>query len=214
MSALLFFLLALNIAIATWNCYVVGVSRQVIRSQGGSFIRFVLWSAKFQAGIGFSMPLLILFAYLATAGLTVGEEPTLTPEEARQFMRAIFDLWYITIIVPVLGTGLAITIHSVKAAYERRDFASVGSAAYNVFAQAHNTWEAIQHTGEAVSDVGDYVGELVSKKSDGRLIVLLLLFAAVAFSLIGGFMIANWLTNFFERNYAEAPVPTRRFRRA
>lgn len=214
MSALVFFLLALNIAIATWNCYVVGVSRQVVRAQGGAFLRFVLWSAKFQAGIGFSMPLLILFAFLATAWLTTGEEPKLTPEEAKQFMKAIFDLWYVAIIIPLLGTGLAITIHSVKSALERRDFASVGSAVYNVGAQLHNTWGAIQHTGEAASEVGEFVSETLSKSRDGRVFILFLLLAAVAFSLIGGFMIATWLTNCFERNFSEAPIQTRRYRRA
>lgn len=165
---LLIGLLALNVAISWWNCYAVGTSWKDVMAMGNWFDKTVLWSGAIQSAVGFSMPILLVLAYGSVAVLTSGQPPYLTPEEGRQFMDGIFSLWYLAVIFPVLGSGLAIWAHSLRVAYQRRDFASIATAGWNSYAQISNTLNAYQHLGGAFNSVGKLFSGALSSKDSGK----------------------------------------------
>lgn len=199
-NLLLILILILNVAISIWNCYAVGVAWKDVQTMGSGFDKLLLWSGIIQSGVGFSMPILLGLAYGSVAFLTNGESPVLTPDQGQQVLKAIFSLWYVAVIFPILGSGLAIWAHSVRAAYERRDFASIATAGWNTFAQIHNTIDVFQNIGGALGNVGDLFSGALEGDSDdakGKVIIVVILIVLVA--LVGGFMIAFGLVRHFSR---------------
>lgn len=192
---LLVAVLLLNTLISIWNCYVVGTAWKDVMAMGKPFDKVLLWSGVIQAGIGFSMPILIGLGWLTVGLLTSGAKPELTPAEGAQLMQWIFSFWYVAVIFPILGTGLAIWIHSVQVAMERRDFASIAAAGWNSFAQISNTVSAVSNLGGALGDVGEMFGALKGGDSKGKAAVLAIILVIIA--LVGGFMIAFALVRFF-----------------
>lgn len=196
---LLIGILILNVLISIWNCYAVGTAWKDTMAIGGWFNKLVLWSAVIQSGVGFSMPILLMLSYGSVAFLTSGAEPTISPEMGAEFLQGVFSLWYVAVILPILGSGLAIWAHSLRVAYQRRDFASIAIAGWNTYAQIHNTISAVNHLGGALGNVGELFGKTLKAdvKGSGKLWLLALVIVAV--SLIGGFMIAIGLVRHFAR---------------
>lgn len=198
MEGLLFFgILLLNVLISTWNCYAVGTAWKDTMAMGGWFNKMVLWSAVIQSGVGFSMPILIALSWGTVQYLTSGTLPEMSPEEGAAFMQAIFNLWYVAIIFPILGSGLAIWAHSLRMAYRRRDFASIASAGWNTFAQVHNMLSAINNLGGAFGNIGEFFGKALSGKGDARAKLVILAVILVIVSLVAGFMITFALVRYF-----------------
>src|SRR3546814_20748298 len=61
----------------------------------------------------------------------------LPPETVKLAM----DFWYVMIVIPALGSGLLITIHSWTLVFRERRLSSLGGAAWNTYAQAQNTFD-------------------------------------------------------------------------
>ncbi len=200
-ALLLIVVLTLNILISIWNCYAVGTAWKDTMSIGGGFNKLVLWSALIQSGVGFSMPVLITLAGIVRVFLTSGVNPTLTPEEDQQIMQGIFSLWYIAIIFPILGSGLAIWAHSLREAYRHRDFASIATAGWNTYAQISNTISAAETLGGAFGNVGELFSGVFSGDGDDdikwKLLIVVILIVVIA--LVSGFMVAFGLVRYFAR---------------
>jgi hypothetical protein len=194
---LLLAVLVLNVLISIWNCYAVGTAWKDTMSIGGVFNKLVLWSAVIQSGIGFSMPILIGLTYVSVSYLTSGTDPSLTAEEGRQMIQWIFSLWYVAVIFPILGSGMAIWAHSLRVAYQRRDFSSIAAAGWNSYAQIHNMVSAAHNLGGALGNVGELFAAAMKGKSNGKGKVAILVLMLVAISLAGGFMIAFGLVRYF-----------------
>ncbi len=201
-ALILFAVLLLNVLISIWNCYAVGSAWKDTMALGGWFNKTVLWSAVIQSGVGFSMPILIVLAYASSVFLTSGAEPTLSPEQAKEMMQSIFSLWYVAVIFPILGSGLAIWAHSLREAYRRRDFASIATAGWNSYAQIHNTVSAVNNLGGALGNVGELFGSALGGKGDGKGKVAILVILLVVVSLVAGFMIAFGLVRYFANRTA------------
>ena len=204
-ALILFAVLLLNVLISVWNCYAVGSAWKDTMALGDWFNKLVLRSAVIQSGVGFSMPILLVLAFASSAFLTSGAEPTLSPEEAKEMMQAIFSLWYVAVIFPILGSGLAIWAHSLREAYRRRDFASIATAGWNSFAQIHNTVSAVNNLGGALGNVGELFSKALGGKGDGKGKVAILVILLVGISLVAGFMIAFGLVRYFA-NRAESRI--------
>lgn len=201
-------ILVLNVVISVWNCYAVGQVWNDVKLIGTTFDKVLSWSAIIQSAVGFSMPILLLLAWICVSVLTSGQEPAFSPEEAKVFMEAIFNLWYLAIIFPVLGTGLVIWAHSVRMAYQRRDFASIASAGWNTFAQVHNTISAFNNVGGALGNIGDFFGSALSGKGDGKEKGAILVVLLVILALVAGFVIAFSLVNYFANRSASVVEQT------
>lgn len=189
---LLVLLLALNFAISWWNCYAVGGIWAESAALGG-WPRVLAWCGATQAAVGFSSVIgFALGAILHAAGVL--------PPKVAQGAAAI---WYLLIIVPAIGTGLVITIHSWIAAFRERSLMNMGAAAYNTVAMAHNIYSAVDGVGEAVASIR----ELMSSDDDGEgsgvaLAALVLALAALASGVL--------LTVALIRRYAgRLPLPAR-----
>lgn len=163
-------LVLLNFGISWWNAIVAGKSWVESKHLGG-FIRLVVWSAAVQSACGFSMVFTILLAGLAYG---TGYLPMAA-------VKALLELNYLLIIVPVLGSGMIITIHSWMVAIRERSLMDMGTAAYNTFAMAHNTYSAVSGIGDVIGDLSGFFSD--DDDSDGaktKIIVLVLVLAVIA----------------------------------
>jgi hypothetical protein len=167
---LILLLLALNGAISFWNAKVCGEAWAEAKVLGG-FIFLVVWSGAIQSAIGFSM---IYIFVMAGAGYVTGFL-------SDKSIEALLSLWYLAVIVPALGTGLIITVHSWIAAYRERSLLNMGTAAYNTFAQAHNMYSAVDGIGQSLSKVTDFFSSDDSDSDDFlKGVVILLVIVALA----------------------------------
>ncbi|MFZ5341775.1 MAG: hypothetical protein ACOZBL_04490 [Patescibacteria group bacterium] len=101
-------------------------------------------------------------------------------------------MWYLMIIIPALGSGMVIWVHSLVEAWKRRDFASIGTAAWNTFAQAHNTYSAISDIPEALSSVGKiFSSKDGDSKGKGGLLIILIVILAILGGIITTYVLIN-----------------------
>lgn len=177
-------LLVLNFAISFWNAYASGAYLTESKLIGG-WSRVMVWSGLIMSACGFTWVYLCLLTMIAVAGKWLSPEWGLI----------MFKLGYLIIVLPMLGSGLAIWIDSLVKAYRQRSFGSVAVAGWNTFAQAHNTWEAAKHAPGFLSDVLKAFsgkGGKKDKNAAGALLVILLVILAVAGGAITTACIARW----------------------
>jgi len=179
---LLFGILILNAVISAWNAYSSGAYLTESKIIGG-WTRFIVWCGLVMSACGFTWCYLTVFGLI---GITTGK---LTPEQ----LEALFNLGYLMILLPLLGSGLGIWIHSLVEAYRRRTFGSVAVAGWNTFAQAHNTWSAAKNAPNAIDGLFKFFGgKKGSRKNDGGAVVILLAILALSAGIITTALIARW----------------------
>lgn len=184
-------LLAVNFAISWLNCYVLGGIWAESRALGG-FPRVLAWCGATQSAIGFS----------SVIGAIVGYVLFVTGHLSPKVATGAAALWYLLVIIPAIGTGLIITIQSWIVALRERSLLSMGTAAWNTFAQVRNMYGAIEGIPGALSEVGKLFD---SDDKDGAPLSLLAILIVVA-ALGGGVL----LTVLLIRLYAgRLPVPER-----
>jgi len=184
-------LLIVNVLISLWNTYAVGTAWKDTMAFGNKFDKALLWSGVIQAGVGFSMPILIGLAYVAVSIATSGDAPKFTPEEGQQLLQGIFSLWYLAVIFPILGSGLAIWLHSLRLAFKRKDFTSIAVLGWNTVAQVSNTISAINNIGKAFGDIKGMF------KFDNKGGLAAIAVPVVLAALAGGFFVAFALVRYF-----------------
>lgn len=179
---MLILLLALNFVVSWLNCWSVGGMWAESKALGG-FPRLLAWCGAIQAAIGFSS---VIGAVLGAIAFHFGFLPAKAASQA-------MSLWYLLVIVPAIGSGLIITVHSWIIAFRERSILNMGAAAYNTLAQAHNMLGAFRNMGSAL----DAVAGLFSNDDDEPSVAVLVV-ALVAFALASGVL----LTAYLIRRYA------------
>ena len=172
---MLLLLVLLNIGISYWNAKQAGKVWAESKGVGG-WLRILVWCAVIQSAVGFTSAYAIILATLAM-------QFNYLPPQAIQLM---MNLTYVLIIIPALGSGFAITIHSWIAFAREKSLANLGMAGWNTFAQAYNTYNAVQNFGAAFSNVSESLGELFSGDSDGDDASTMRVLMLVAIALLGG----------------------------
>jgi hypothetical protein len=115
-----FVLLILNFVISTWNAYVTGR----IWGEVTGWMKLIARCALIMSACGF-IEVSAVVCGVALSGRWIDE-------------------WALSlIIVPVIGTGLLITIYKWIGAYKRRNSGSGTVAGWNTFAQVNNTHGAL-----------------------------------------------------------------------
>lgn len=114
----------------------------------------------------------------------------------------MMNLIYIMLIVPLIGSGIFITIQSWIAFARDKSLSNLGVAGWNTFAQAYNTYNAIQSFGPALDSVQQGLGGLFSDDGDSdnstaRVILL------VAIVLLAGVLTTSVIVRRYE---ASLPV--------
>lgn len=100
-----------------------------------------------------------------------------------------FDLVYLALVLPLLGSGLAIMTHSWGVYWRRGGIGNAVTAGWNTYANLHNFYSAVEHVPEAWSGVGDtfsgaFSGGGSSDDAKGR--ALLIMIAIAVLAIVGG----------------------------
>ena len=184
----MFLWLLLSLAISVFNAYSVG-RYWTERGQLPGWTRFTMWCGVIMSVAGFFMVFVVMltmimndihaFEWLAQNVFKM----TLEPGDVEALVQSIFDLSYLGLVFPVIGTGLAITVNSWVVAVARRDPVSIGIAVYNTFAQAHNIVSAFRYVPQATKSLSSGLRIRLNKNSGQALAYLALLLFPIVISL-------------------------------
>src|SRR5271167_447771 len=152
-------LLLWNFGISWLNCYFVGKTWAESQAIGG-WTRFVTWSAAVMGASGFVWCNTLVLGFLASTHVAI---LPLKYQLTDRYLELLFEMGYVLVIFPILGSGLAIWADSLKQAYKNRDGLSIGVAAYNTFAMAHNTFEAARFLPTVIDKIGTSIKESNNK---------------------------------------------------
>ncbi len=165
---LIVLILLLNYGISWFNAWSVGRSWADSKAIGG-WPRFMVWCGAVMSACGFT------WCYIIPLALIAGLANWLKPD----YVQATLELGYVIIILPILGSGLAIWMDSLTTAWRRRDMRSIGVAGWNTFAMAHNTYSAAK----TLPGIFKHLGEVFKGKGGkDKAIMLVLLLVIIALS--------------------------------
>jgi hypothetical protein len=178
----------INFAISWLNAWAVGKSWVESKAQGG-WPHFINWMAAIMSASGFTWCYVIILAFGAHA----------LHKLDMRYVTAMIQLGYLVVILPILGSGLAITIDSWAHFYRKRNWLNGGVAGWNTFAQVYNTVNALRGIPDAF---GGVVKVLFGKdrKNNATLLVIMLVVLAV----IGGVATTMAIIRATAKSHAEA----------
>lgn len=168
-------IMLLNLVISFFNARSCGKVWAESKAIGGWF-RIVVWAGAVMAAAGFTSVYVFVIAFIAVS-------TGFLPHSALNFLAS---LSYVVIIIPVLGSGVIITIESWIAFAREKNLMNLGVAGWNTFAQVYNVYNAINSFGGAWDAVAKGFGSLtdgVDDDSDSDNLKVILL---VALALLGG----------------------------
>lgn len=192
---MVFLLWPLNFAISWFNAWAVGSTWDSTRARSqagmGGEAHFMNWMGAIMSASGFTWCYLVVLGLLGSVtpmSLLVSPEKDAPPVTGMLLdpsaLQAFYDLGYLVIVLPILGSGLAITVQTWRAfarAKQRRagDYAITG---WNTFAQVHNTYTAVREIPGVLSRLGDFFGGKKSGDNDNKSPLLVLLLVVLAAS--------------------------------
>lgn len=118
----------------------------------------------------------------------------------QEIIKAFLNLFYVAIIIPVLGAGLVIWADSVTTAARRKDAVSIGVASWNTFAMAHNTYEAFRGVPDALGSLGKFFEGGGSSKSKGQVMVVVLVIIIAISGFITAYAISRWSASAYAKS--------------
>lgn len=188
---LVLFLLVLNFGISAFNAFSVGISWAEVKQFGNIWQKLLLGCGFIMSVCGFMWCYTIVLAF---GCLAIGwvDAPT---------AQAILNLGYLTIILPVLGTGLAIMVNSWMAFIRERSLLNGGLAAWNTFAMAWNTYSAISSVPGVVESL---FGFLKGNKGKDAIVI-----AIVVVAIALGFLTTLTIVRFSARLHANSLLDRR-----
>lgn len=173
---MLIFLIILNFAISIFNSWAVGRNWAETKSAGG-WPRFITWCGAVMAAMGFT------WCYTIIAGIIAHTTGYLTAP----YVEGLYRLGYLIVILPILGSGIGITIESWAYFWRRRTFGGAVGAGWNSFAQIYNVVGSMKAIPESLGFLADLYKSSKDEK-DNIMIRLMIVLAIVAF--IGGILTA------------------------
>jgi len=178
---LLFILLLVNTGISFWNAYACGAYLTEAKIIGG-WTRFMVWCGLIMSACGFT------WVYLTIVTLVTVSFDIFTAKQGE----ILFKMGYLALILPIIGSGMAIWIQSLIQAYRSRSFGDMAVAGWNTFAQVHNTWQAASSAPSAFEDVMEFFsGDGDSDSAKGALMILLVI-VVIAGGILTTAAIARW----------------------
>ena len=183
------FIFALNFVISWFNAWACGTTWDSTKIKGGA-AHFMNWMGAIMSASGFT------WCYLVIIGLLGSITPAawvMSPEEGEVItgmlldpasLQAFYQLGYLIIIFPILGSGLAITVQTWRHMARRRAAGTAGAGDYaitgwNTFAQVHNMYSAVRNVPSAFEGVGSFFGGSDSKDGKGTIVIVLVILAVL-----------------------------------
>lgn len=163
---ILILLVLLNLMISAFNAWSCGRAWPESKRIGG-WTRFMTWMGAIMSAVGFTWCYLVIAAFVAVAN------ESLTPEQAQ----AAFDLGYLALLVPCIGSGTAVTVNSWIAFRRYRSLSNGAIAAWNTAADVHNIYSAATHAPKAWDNVAM---AFKGRREGNELIVMLVACVALA----------------------------------
>lgn len=193
-----------NFAISWFNAWACGKTWTESKAAGG-MPHFMNWMGAVMSASGFTWCYLLVLGWFGATIPFEQDDGTSAPYLTHETLGVFFDLGYLVVIFPILGSGLAITVHSWGVFWRRRSIGSGATALYNSYAEFHNMAGALQHVPRAWDNVTGFLsGGSSSSSSDskgkGGLLVVFLAVAAV----LGGVMTTAAIIRSVSRNTALA----------
>ncbi|OGJ58377.1 hypothetical protein A2635_03580 [Candidatus Peribacteria bacterium RIFCSPHIGHO2_01_FULL_51_9] len=182
-------ILVLNFGISWFNAWSVGRAWADSKAAGG-LARLVVWCGAIMSACGFTYVYLVLLVLGASAFV----DPEYLPPE---YVQGAFELGYVIIIIPIIGSGIGITIHSICVAWRTRRLRDMGIAGWNIFAQSYNTYSAVRN----LPGVFEHLGKLF-KGGDGKGKALLFMVLLVVLAVCGGILTTTLIVRSTARSYA------------
>ena len=152
---MIFIVWVLNFVISWINAWGCGKNWTESKHAGG-LAHFMNWMGAIMAAAGFTWCYLVIIGLLGTAIPFEHDNGTTAPLLTAVQVQAFGDLGYMVIILPILGSGLAITIQAWSVAWRRRTFGSAAVAGYDTFAMVYNVTSAISTMPKATGRLGDF----------------------------------------------------------
>jgi len=196
-NGVMILILVLNVSISFFNAYVCGRSWQESKAVGG-ILRLVVWCTAIQSALGFSSVVLLFLIYLA--------HDYVPAYFTDVYFKGALNLWHLTIIFPIIGAGLSVTIESWVAVYRDASLLKLSNAAWNTFAQVRNTASAVENIGGALSSADNPFKFTSDTEDDGKDAGLAILFSLVSLALLGGSAITAAIIRFYS---GTVPLPDR-----
>ena len=194
---MIFFLVLLNFVISYFNAWACGKAWPETKHNGG-WAHFMNWMGAIMSACGFTWCFLVIIAVGGSAIPYDSHDPKhIVYAVSPEMLRAIFELGYLIIIGPILGSGLAITVDSWAHFYRKRTFGSGALATYNTAAQMYNMYEAASAVPAILKDLGGlFAGKSSdSSSSDGEGglsgILILIVVLVVICALVGGILLTR-----------------------
>lgn len=182
-----------NFAISTFNAWACGKTWNESKANGG-FPHFMNWMGAIMSASGFTWCYLVI-ACLLGGNVTHEVNGQVVPYLTAAQVQAVADGGYLMIIFPILGSGLAITIHSWGVFWRRRTFGSGAVAGWNTFAQGYNIYTAAS----AIPKTSSGFFSFMKSDDNGKNIVYVILL----FALLGGILTTYTILTVTARNTAK-----------
>src|SRR5262245_51930238 len=173
----------LNFVISWVNAWGCGKTWTESKHAGG-MPHFINWAAAIMSASGFTWCYLVILGGVGSViPYETADDGTTTMLLSGAAAQAFADLGYILVVFPIIGSGLALTVHSWGVFWRERNFVNGATAGWNTFAQVYNTVSALENVPRAARGVGDFFASDDDDAAD-RLKLLVLLLVAIA--AIGG----------------------------
>ena len=185
----------LNLVISFFNARSVGRVWAESKALGG-WIRLVVWAGAVQSAVGFT------YCYSVILGFLLYHFGVLPPEA----FNFLLGFVYIAIVIPLIGSGIIITIESWIVAYRERNLANCGVAVWNTFAQFHNTYNAISSFGGVWDKISGKFGDIFDSDSDSDNVKTKLALLVAIIALVGGILTTTLIVGKYA---ASIPMPDR-----
>lgn len=203
----LILILVLNVAISWFNAWACGKAWNEGRQQGG-LAHFMNWMGAIMSACGFTWVILICLGFIGTKipiESQTASHPAVYLFSANMFQAAL-ELGYVALIIPILGSGLAITMNSWFYFFKRPSFLGGAKVAYNTYAMYHNTSQAIHLLPSIFRHLGGFFGgsssdgESDDDSGGGGLVAIIFVIGLVLCSLVMGILLTRYIVLRTARN--------------
>lgn len=176
----------LNFIISIFNAVMCGKTWNETRFAGG-MPHFMNWMGAVMSASGFTWCYLVVLVFFGGTYPIEADDGTMSTLLTMEQVQAVADLGYILVVFPILGSGIAITVHAWGVAYRRRTLLDGGIAAWDTFAMVYNVSSALKN----VPAAGMRLDSFFKGKSDdkGKLIVVLLVVACALAGVLSTYLI-------------------------